>query len=210
MRQPGTAPRGTFVCGCGARVSVSVTDPGTCIAQAETGARCRIVPVRESAIGYSLSLCADHLAGYETVLDTIKEAEAARQIVARALDIQFNEGRAAREAEAAADASRAARYADQSVVYYIRIGELVKIGTTTNMTERMTSLVPDEILATEPGDVALERMRHKQFAADRVRGERFRMSAELGSHIAMIREHFGEPKMTGYLPAVTAQLASSG
>lgn len=55
------------------------------------------------------------------------------------------------------------------------------------------------LLASEPGDVQLERVRHAQFAHLRVtaRGERFAPEPDLLSHIAMLRQHFGAPVVTG-------------
>lgn len=66
----------------------------------------------------------------------------------------------------------------------MRLGDLVKIGTSTNLSERCKALNPQEVLATEPGDALVERRRHRQFAPLRVHGEWFRMAPELLEHIA--------------------------
>lgn len=50
-----------------------------------------------------------------------------------------------------------------SVVYYIRFGDRIKIGTTTNLQRRLTALPHDEVLFTEPGSYELEQQRHRQF-----------------------------------------------
>lgn len=50
------------------------------------------------------------------------------------------------------------------VVYYLRFGDRIKIGTTTNLRTRLISVPCDEVLAVEPGSYALERERHEQFA----------------------------------------------
>jgi hypothetical protein len=83
----------------------------------------------------------------------------------------------------------------RSIVYFIRRGELIKIGTTTNPVERFKSLMPDEILAFEPGGVDEERARHRQFSASRIakKGEYFRPTDELNAHIAMMRRQHGDP-----------------
>lgn len=73
------------------------------------------------------------------------------------------------------------------VVYYIRTCCRIKIGHTIDLTRRMAELSPDEILATEPGDRELERARHQQFAAYRVRGEWFRDSPALAAHIRGVK-----------------------
>lgn len=86
-----------------------------------------------------------------------------------------------------------------SVVYYVltRPGQ-VKIGTTINLSDRMKSMRvfnQEDLLAAEPGDVQLEKMRHAQFAQLRLstRREDFSASGELMDHIKMVREHFGDP-----------------
>lgn len=191
-----TAGRGNFRCGCGARVRVTVATTATCIGVGEDGERCRMRPVRESARA-GMSLCRGHFAGYLEVLELIGKNERLMQLIEPqqllipAADPE--DGRRWNEMRR--------RYAEQSVVYYVRIGGLIKIGTTVNMQARMSQLMIDEVLATEPGDRELELMRQKQFKHLRERGERFRPEPDLLSHVAMIREHFGDPDMTGPLPA---------
>lgn len=86
-------------------------------------------------------------------------------------------------------------------VYYIQFAEHIKIGTTTSLARRMTtfSAHPDSLLAVEPGGTVLERIRHRMFAADRVKGrELFRPSDELLEHITHVRAQHGDPKqLTG-------------
>lgn len=79
------------------------------------------------------------------------------------------------------------------VVYYLRLGDQVKIGTTTNLPRRMASLYvdhdPEALLATESGGRAVEAERHGQFAAERVYANRelFRLSPRLAAHIDELR-----------------------
>ncbi|WP_082513373.1 MULTISPECIES: GIY-YIG nuclease family protein [unclassified Leifsonia] len=74
------------------------------------------------------------------------------------------------------------------VVYYIRFGDLIKIGTSANPRRRIASLPHDEVLAFERGDRRLERQRHLQFAAHQMnRGEWFQVHDELLTHIATLR-----------------------
>ncbi|QYF98466.1 GIY-YIG nuclease family protein [Microbacterium sp. PAMC21962] len=74
------------------------------------------------------------------------------------------------------------------VVYYIRFGDRVKIGTTRNPHRRMTELPHDEILAFEPGGIHLEAMRHLQFRESCIRGtEWFHVTPELLAHAAEMR-----------------------
>ena len=88
----------------------------------------------------------------------------------------------------------------QAVVYYVRIGSQCKIGTTRNMIARMRAIVPDEVLATEPGGQQLEHMRHRQFAHLHEKGERFAYRDELVDHVAMLLRYHGAPTITGPLP----------
>lgn len=77
-----------------------------------------------------------------------------------------------------------------SCVYYVLMGDRIKIGTSRSLAGRLTQLMarPRDVLAIEPGDATLERERHTQFAADRIdRGrEFFRPSEALCSHIEQI------------------------
>jgi len=86
-------------------------------------------------------------------------------------------GRARREAQRAAEDAKC-------LVYYVRFGDRVKIGTTANLKGRLHSLPHDEVLATEPGSYPIERARHAAFADLRVTGEWFRYEEPLVSHIA--------------------------
>jgi uncharacterized Zn finger protein len=82
-------------------------------------------------------------------------------------------------------ADRTARNAP--CVYYLRFGDRVKIGTTTNLALRLVAIPHDELLATEPGSLALEKQRHEQFAHLRVRGEWFSHAGALADYIDSLR-----------------------
>ncbi|MBW8764603.1 MAG: GIY-YIG nuclease family protein [Microbacterium sp.] len=78
------------------------------------------------------------------------------------------------------------------VVYYLRNGGRVKIGTTANPRQRFAAIWHEEVMAFERGDRRLERARHEQFAADRLGGsEWFRLTpaiAEQADAIAAGRD----------------------
>lgn len=87
-----------------------------------------------------------------------------------------------------------------SVVYYIRLdGGLVKIGTTTNLMERIRHAgLPgmrnkDRVLAVEFGGRDLERERHAEFNHLRVAGagETFQPGGDLLAHIERLRDALG-------------------
>lgn len=80
---------------------------------------------------------------------------------------------------------------DGAVVYYVRHGDHVKIGRTTDLQSRLRSLYldPDALLATEPGGQQLETQRHAQFADERVYANRelFNPSRRLLAHISALQ-----------------------
>lgn len=111
--------------------------------------------------------------------------------------------RAARDAEREAfGARRRDRLEAQSVVYYVRIGDRVKIGHTINLKQRLSALRldADAVLATEPGGRVREAERHRQFDAERVgKREDFNPSRRLLAHIDAIRVEHGDPVITTYV-----------
>lgn len=80
-----------------------------------------------------------------------------------------------------------------SIVYYLRRADLIKIGTTVRPEQRFRDLIPDEILAWEPGGRHEEVTRHRQFRHLQERGEYFRPGRELVRHCKRIRTIHGEP-----------------
>lgn len=79
-----------------------------------------------------------------------------------------------------------------AVVYYLQVGELVKIGYTANLMQRMDTYPPDsKLLAVEPGGKDVERDRHRQFHHALGLGrEWFVPDDELLEHITRVaREH---------------------
>ena len=75
----------------------------------------------------------------------------------------------------------------QPVVYYLRFGDRIKIGTTVCLRGRLDAVPHDKLLATEPGGDEVERARHRQFAEYRITGEWFRIAAPLLAHIGAVR-----------------------
>lgn len=75
----------------------------------------------------------------------------------------------------------------KSVVYYARISDQIKIGTSASLEKRMLDLGIEEVMATEPGDYRVEQARHAQFSPLRLRGEWFRYEHPLIEWIARLR-----------------------
>jgi len=74
------------------------------------------------------------------------------------------------------------------VVYFLRLGSLVKIGFTTNLESRMKVVPHEELLATMPGTMKDERRLHRQFADLRQTGEWFRHEGDLPRFIQELRD----------------------
>ncbi|GAA1987840.1 hypothetical protein GCM10009777_23050 [Microbacterium pumilum] len=80
------------------------------------------------------------------------------------------------------------------VVYYLRYGDRVKIGTTANPHQRFAAIWHDEVMAFERGDRMLEHRRHVEFDADRYPGtEWFRLSESIRSHIGVLAAGVDDP-----------------
>lgn len=92
----------------------------------------------------------------------------------------------------------------EGLVYYIRINGQIKIGFTTNLAQRSRSYPPgSELLAVEPGDKALEKRRHTQFARYLARGrEWFADVPPITEHAAELVKEYGLPQklMHKYTP----------
>lgn len=82
------------------------------------------------------------------------------------------------------------------LVYYMRINQQIKIGYTTNLTQRSRAYPPGtELLAVEPGTKETERERHIKFSRFRKRGREWFVEApELTEHMSALAEQFGVPE----------------
>lgn len=103
-------------------------------------------------------------------------------------------GRATAAGERAYERMQLRTYADprrhEPIVYYMKMGDLVKIGTSVNIAGRLEALNPERLLAVEMGGYQIEAERHRQFAADRNHGEWFRATSELATHMSCVRTDF--------------------
>lgn len=94
------------------------------------------------------------------------------------------------------------------LVYYARRGDLIKIGTSTNVRKRLADIGVDELLAVEPGSFDLETARHDQFAAHQLSRKRgkgngggkgptdwFRPGDDLMAHIEALAAVHPRPAM---------------
>lgn len=79
-----------------------------------------------------------------------------------------------------------------SVVYYLRFADRIKIGFSRNLGRRLLALPHDELLVVEPGARLVEARRHRQFAEHRIVGEWFASAPKLLQHIEQLREKQAE------------------
>lgn len=76
------------------------------------------------------------------------------------------------------------------VVYYFRLGDLVKIGTSVDVHQRRTQVPCQGVMAVEWGSFELETQRHGEFIDSHQWGEWYRLTAPVGQHIVDVRESF--------------------
>lgn len=80
------------------------------------------------------------------------------------------------------------------VVYYLRFGDRIKIGTSSNPRSRLSSIVHDELLGFELGGRQLEQRRHAQFASHRLHSsEWFAVHEALLRHIRTVNAGVDDP-----------------
>lgn len=82
----------------------------------------------------------------------------------------------------------------KSVVYYLRIGAFIKVGTTSDLKRRINAYPPDcTLLALERGGTGLETYRINQFThLNAARREWFHPGEELLEHINNLRRQVGK------------------
>ena len=73
-------------------------------------------------------------------------------------------------------------------VYFARCGDLIKIGYTTRLRQRMRDIGADEVLATMPGTINDEKALHMRFGPCWVHGEYFEPKPELVDYIAKVQQ----------------------
>jgi hypothetical protein len=202
MRQEPGRRAGYLMCSCGNRVRLDDNRAPVCVGRQPDNQPCpnRLV------ITAPVPICRDHRAELlrddrftgglftvQQVRDIKKEADSS------ILDVKSEQLRKLRLQQHDED-ERAKILHAQSVVYYLALRDHIKIGVTTNMKARMMALMPDAVLATEPGDRRLEKRRHMQFKHLRgtIGAEYFSVHPELLTHIELVLAEQGPPMITGY------------
>lgn len=80
-------------------------------------------------------------------------------------------------------------------VYYLRFGDRVKVGYSTDVRTRVQQVPNDEVLAVEPGDFRVEKQRHAMFADALIPGqlEWFEATPDILGFAGDIRRLYGDP-----------------
>jgi len=136
-----------------------------CAYRGPAGSRCRKAPIASCPV----PLCVVHLAHVvEFVNQNVSAFMGSVELRSATLALQ-----------------EVARASCPGVVYYLRVGDLIKIGHTRRIDQRLKAYPPDAVLlATEPGTEELETQRHDQFAEFLgARCEWFRPGLALLAHI---------------------------
>lgn len=151
---------------------VTIALEARCSAVTQAGRYCLLEPVGEAPAWMRLpsfiQLCRRHVTAATEHRNRVAETEAEER--------RAEERRLAREA----------------TVYYVqRADQLIKIGYTARLGNRLTQLRrehgPLDVLATHLGGKDAEQAMHRTFNTDRVTGEWFRPSVELVGHVRRIR-----------------------
>lgn len=148
----------------------------SCTAQKDSGAFCD----QPSLPGAPFPICLEHAAKIMAFLNEMTPSALEDRVAAM--------GQAVRQDRIGAT-ERRRRAPDVYVVYYLQVGDVIKIGYTANLPTRLRSYPPNSrLLAYESGGPSLEAQRHMEFAEDLVAGrEWFTPSARLLAHIASIK-----------------------
>jgi hypothetical protein len=106
------------------------------------------------------------------------------------------------------EASSYDRYTEPGFIYYLRVGDLIKIGYTFYLEDRMKAYPPNsELLATHPGTRQTERQMHHKFLHLLKQGrEWFIEGDDLMAHIEDVSSKF--PLDKGYKFKQAVRLAS--
>lgn len=147
---------------------------------------------------YRLPLCQDHiLAIWATVEQDMKSDGLTLDEVinAAAEAIRQRERDDAEVLKASAERMKRELDARPGDVYYIQVGDRVKIGHSKDVQKRLASYPPNStVLAYHPGSRADERRMHQKFKAYLVEGrEWFRDCGEIRDHIAAVVAEHGKP-----------------
>lgn len=181
-------PKGSYRCGCGSSVRVTVQVPAreTCTVEGcdRVVERSEVVALCGAHVkAITLALVADVYNNYppNTWMPTVRKYKDAFGHMP-----EMPEWLARMEYSTPVDPDAGKYKKHEPVVYFAIVGDQVKIGTTSNLIERFMAinLPPGAVIHTIPGSASLEKHYHHTFAEERTtRTEWFKLSPRLRSHI---------------------------
>lgn len=148
---------------------------------------CRSEPIRDFN-GENLHICINHAIAIAAYIQEVTEKPLVSESVGqRQMGRYFAKQRQVERA--------ASRRQEAGWVYYLLVGDRIKIGYTQDVKQRLRAYPPNSpLLAVHPGTRETEQAMHERFAQYRQAGrEWFRDAAELRDHIAVVVDQFGEP-----------------
>lgn len=142
----------------------------------------------------SLPLCEDHAwLAYEALRRETVESEARE--ISRLQWIAWDEEDRLKKEEQ--DRANSERWKNQTsieagFIYYLRVGDLIKIGYTRSIPDRLKAYPPHStLLATHPGTLKVERQMHHKFLHQLKQGrEWFEPAEDLLAHIESVKQDF--------------------
>lgn len=208
--------RGAFRCGCGATVRIELPYTPASGRSQQCGYRTRTGPCSEpprlpdDGSDDASALCVKHHnqfldLAFDELMDSERKTDAMRrEYLARlwsavgemprqsaleiAARIKQYEALNGNTTQTAYDYVR--NEDPTSVVYFVRVGDRIKIGTTVNLKNRLRALTLSEknVAATQPGSRHEEADLHWRFRHLRLEGEWFRAAPELLEYIATMEQ----------------------
>lgn len=139
-----------------------------------------------------IKLCQKHaLLVWSVIEEQIQESQMTPEQLREHQEQQQSMHAEAVEAAKAAEAAERRKTKREGYVYYLRVGQHIKIGFASNLESRLRSYPPDTaLLAVERGTIDLETSRHREFAATRSDGrEWYWPKPWLMEHIARVAEN---------------------
>lgn len=154
-----------------------------CTTQREDGSFCDATTIPDAPF----PICVRHAAQLFSFLSHTAEVKLTNGF----LDLALYEIRKTEAMQMTDRAARSARRArQQGQIYYLRVGDLVKVGYTADLRQRLRDYPPDaKLLAVEPGTRTHEAQLHRKFRHLLAgRAEWYRAGLDLMHHIAAVRD----------------------
>lgn len=133
-------------------------------------------------------LCREHAAHVWSIFEAREPALHQELVREQYKDLQLER----KDAETEATETRRLTAQRPGYVYYVEVGDRIKIGFTENVANRMRAYPPTStLLAVHPGTPSMEKEMHSKFRVHLAEGrEWFKPSEELAAHIEAVAKQF--------------------